>query len=201
MTYSTIEYIIIVQYIERRVQTVNERIKILREALELSMEKFGAKIGLTRSAISKIESGSKPSDQTVLSICREFNVREEWLRNGNGEMFSNLTEDEFSKAAATFSNDPFVRGLLVEYWKLDEDNKRLFREFIHKLSDNMREQTSKQETEQCFADNKTIKKKSSASTDLTAPVDFSHLTIDEKVALYRQELERERKVEEESEVS
>lgn len=119
---------------------MNERIKILRTELNLSMEKFGNRIGLTRSAISKIESGSKPSDQTVISICREFNVREEWLRNGSGEMFLNFTEDEFSKAAAMLSNDAFIRSLVIEYGKLSEDNKNLFRDFIHRISDAMREQ-------------------------------------------------------------
>lgn len=117
---------------------MNERIKILRESLGLSMEKFGAKIGLTRSAISKIESGSNPSDQTIISICREFNVRDAWLRNGEGDMFLDLTEDEFAKAAASLSSDVFVRSLIVEYWKLDDDGKKLFREFIHRLSDGMR---------------------------------------------------------------
>lgn len=118
---------------------MNERIKTLREKLGLSMEKFGGRIGLTRSAISKIESGSNPSDQTIISICREFNVREEWLRSGSGEMFLDLTEDEFAKAAAILSNDAFARSLIVEYWKLDEDSKQLFKNFIHRLSDNMRE--------------------------------------------------------------
>lgn len=119
---------------------MNKRIKLLRTKLNLSMEKFGNRIGLTRSAISKIESGSNPSDQTIISICREFNVREEWLRTGNGEMFLDLTEDEFSKAAAMLSKDPFVRSLIIKYWKLDEDNRKLFREFINMLSDSTGEQ-------------------------------------------------------------
>lgn len=119
---------------------LNERIKVLREELGLSMEKFGGRIGLTRSAISKIESGSNPSDQTIISICREFNVNEEWLRNGKGDMFLDFSEDEFTKAAAMLSNDAFVRSLIIEYWKLDDDSKNLFRNFIHRLSDNMRGQ-------------------------------------------------------------
>lgn len=120
---------------------LNERIKELRTALELSAEKFGSHVGVTRSAISRIENGIvNVTEQMILSICREFNVREEWLRNGNGEMFLDFTEDEFTKAAATLSNDAFVRSLIIEYWKLDDGSKKLFRNFIHKLSDNMRVQ-------------------------------------------------------------
>jgi len=122
------------------VSNLNERIKTLRKKLNLSTEKFGMKIGLTRSAINKIEKGNKPSEQTIISICREFNVNEEWLRTGEGDMFLDLTEDEFIKAAASLSNDKFVRSLIIEYWKLDDDGKNLFRTFIHGLSDNMREQ-------------------------------------------------------------
>ena len=118
---------------------MNERIKELRSTLGLSAEKFGTRVGVTRSAISRIENGVvNVTEQMILSICREFNVREEWLRTGSGEMFLDLTEDEFAKAAAQLSNDTFARSLIVEYWKLDEDSKRLFRNFIHKLSDDMR---------------------------------------------------------------
>lgn len=64
---------------------MNKRVFKVRTALNLSMEKFGSKIGLTRSAISKMEAGTSGlSEQTIKSICREFNVNEEWLRTGEG---------------------------------------------------------------------------------------------------------------------
>lgn len=119
---------------------LNERIKELRSTLELSAEKFGSRVGVTRSAISRIENGIvNVTEQMILAICREFNVREEWLRNGTGDIFLDFTEDEFSKAAAMLSDDPFIKSLIIEYWKLDEDSKKLFRNFIHKLSKNMQE--------------------------------------------------------------
>ncbi|MCM1217548.1 MAG: helix-turn-helix transcriptional regulator [Lachnospiraceae bacterium] len=120
---------------------MNKRLKLLRKELSLSQEAFGKRLGVTGTAISRIEIGNRAvTEQMVLAICREFNVREDWLRNGTGDMFLDFTEDEFSKAAATLSNDPFVRSLIVEYWKLDEDSRKLFKDFIHKLSDNMRRQ-------------------------------------------------------------
>lgn len=120
---------------------MNERLKSIRKILSLSQDAFGKKLGVTGAGISKIESGDRGiTEQMILAICREFNVNEEWLRNGNGDMFLDFTEDEFSKAAAILSNDMFVRSLIIEYWKLDDNNKKLFRDFIHKLSDSMREQ-------------------------------------------------------------
>lgn len=74
---------------------MGERVKELRKALGLSGEKFGEKIGVTRSAISDIERGRNGlSDSNILAICREFNVNEEWLRTGSGEMFKDMTLDE-----------------------------------------------------------------------------------------------------------
>ena len=74
---------------------INERIRELRKSFGLSGEKFGERIGLKKVAISQIETGrSMPTEQTILSICREFGVSEDWLRNGNGDMFIPMTRDE-----------------------------------------------------------------------------------------------------------
>ena len=67
-----------------------ERIKAVRLAQvpKLSQEAFGARIGVTGATISRLESGDRAvTDQNILSICREFNVNEAWLRTGEGEMF------------------------------------------------------------------------------------------------------------------
>ena len=67
---------------------IGERIKELRKSLGLTLEEFGKKLGVGKSAISNIENGSRNlTDQMALSIRREFNVREEWLRDGTGDMF------------------------------------------------------------------------------------------------------------------
>lgn len=72
-----------------------ERIKDLRLRLKLTMEEFGKRLGIQKSAVSKIENGSVSlTDQNRIAICREFNVREEWLRNGDGEPFAEVSRDE-----------------------------------------------------------------------------------------------------------
>lgn len=120
---------------------IGERIGKLIETLGIKKVRFAERLKIDQSYVTQLTNGKRnPSDRTISDICREFNVREEWLRNGSGEMFLDFTEDEFSKAAATLSNDAFVRSLIIEYWKLDEDSKKLFRDFIHRLSDNMQGQ-------------------------------------------------------------
>lgn len=74
---------------------MNTRIKALRKAEGLTLEKFGERIGISNSALSAIETGkNNPSDQTIRSICREFRVREEWLRDGEEPMFMRMTPDQ-----------------------------------------------------------------------------------------------------------
>ena len=65
--------------------TQGERVKAIRKAKEMTMEKFGKRLGVTRTAISNIESGNRGvTEQMLTSICREFNVNEDLLRTGAG---------------------------------------------------------------------------------------------------------------------
>ena len=67
-------------------ESIGSRIKAVRKALNLTTTKFGERIGIKNPSVSMIETGkSNPSDRTILSICREFNVNENWLRTGEGE--------------------------------------------------------------------------------------------------------------------
>lgn len=69
--------------------TINERVKLIRKDLNLTMEKFGQRLGITKVAISLIESGKNSlTEQNIKSICREFNVDYIWLTTGEGEMFA-----------------------------------------------------------------------------------------------------------------
>jgi len=69
--------------------TLGERIKKVRRDEDLTQYDFGKRIGIKGNSVSLIESGNRnASDQVILSICREFNVNEDWLRTGEGEMFA-----------------------------------------------------------------------------------------------------------------
>lgn len=73
---------------------MNERIKKIRKSLDMTQEAFASKIGLKQNSIALIESGKRNiSSQAILAICREFNVREEWIRTGTGEMFKPAPTD------------------------------------------------------------------------------------------------------------
>lgn len=74
---------------------MNERIKALRESLKKSQEEFGKDLGLTRNYISLVENGNRNlSGQTIKLLCSMFNVNEDWLLTGNGNMFIEKSKDE-----------------------------------------------------------------------------------------------------------
>lgn len=83
--------------------TQGERLKEIRKSLGLTLEKFGSRIGVGKTAISKLEHDQcSITDQMRKSICREYNVSEEWLVNGTGEMFSKVDrEDQIMRWAAS----------------------------------------------------------------------------------------------------
>lgn len=67
--------------------SVGSRIKELRNSLDLTQQKFADRLGIQRGIIGKYEVDvSAPSDAVISLICREFNVREAWLRDGEGDM-------------------------------------------------------------------------------------------------------------------
>lgn len=115
---------------------MNERLKKLRKSLDLTQQTFANKLGVKRNTVGQWECGINPlTDQTILSICREFNVNEDWLRNGTGEMF--VTSD-------TFCLDDFVKQkgatdfeleIVKIYFELDPDiRKAVMEHFKSKLS-------------------------------------------------------------------
>lgn len=74
---------------------MNTRIKAVRTQLDMTQDKFAAKMGVKKNNIACYETGkSKPSDSVITLICRTYNVNEDWLRTGVGEMFVQRSREE-----------------------------------------------------------------------------------------------------------
>ena len=110
------------------------RIKKIRQSFKLTQEEFGSRLGVSRDVINNLERGRVSlKDHIIKLICVEFNVNEEWLRTGEGEMFKAVSkEDEYFKAATELSihGDDMAMQAVIEYWKLDEDSKKLLKDFM-----------------------------------------------------------------------
>jgi len=149
---------------------MNIRFKLIRKTLNLKQEEMGNKLGVTKATISRLEKGiNNFTEQMIKSICREFNVNEEWLRNGTEPMF--IEPD-------TFSLDEFLKqrnatdieiDIIKTYFNMPEDLRNgLIDYFKNQVLSNIR-------------------------NDLAATKEVDTNSIDYEVEAYRKELEAEQK--------
>ena len=112
--------------------TINQRIKHLRkDLLKLTQTEFGDKLGLGKTAISKMESNtSTVTEQNKKMICKEFNVSYAWLMEGIGEVFIE-TEDLFiDLLAKEYDLDELQVRLIEKFVKVDKENREAFMNFL-----------------------------------------------------------------------
>lgn len=125
---------------------MDERIKELRQVLGLTQQAFADKLSTSRSNIANYEVRKNfPSDAVISLICREFNVNEEWLRNGTGEMFKEmLPEDEIASYVEDLleeKDNPFfslIIDMMRTYCELDEPSRKVALEYFRRLRDNIK---------------------------------------------------------------
>lgn len=153
--------------------TICSRLKLLRkENLKLTQAKFGEKIGFKATAIGQMESGDRNvTDRTILLICKEYHVNEEWLRNGTGDIFiesDSFSLDEYikSKGATQLELD-----LIKSYFEIPED---LRNSLMNHFKNNILKQMN--------------------NTEEAATIESTSVNnIDYEVESYRKELEAEQK--------
>ncbi len=119
---------------------MKNRIKELRKQLGLSQTEFGAKIGVKQTTVAGYENGLRsPSDAAILSICREFNVNETWLRTGEGKMFVEKTRDEeiaaFIGRALSDETPTFKKRLISVLARLSEDEWTMLENRLKEIVD------------------------------------------------------------------
>lgn len=115
---------------------MNDRLKKLRKALDLTQQEFADRIGVKRNSLANYETGrNTPIDAIIVSICREFNVNEEWLRTGAGDMFlpvdrnadiAKLTKMLLDEESDSFKNRfiSMLANLTTEEWEFLERKAR-----------------------------------------------------------------------------
>ncbi len=111
-----------------------ERVKCLRAMLELSQEAFGNKLGVTKTAISRIEKAERSlTDQMAKAICREFNVNWAWLTEGIGDMFSDLPETLLDEVAEEYDLDDVDKLLVKRYMQLSHEKRAVIKEYLESV--------------------------------------------------------------------
>lgn len=119
-------------------EQLSERIRELIRVRGKKKAEFARALNVSQAFVSQMCSGERmPSDRTIADICREFDVSEEWLRNGTGPMFVEKTRDE--ELAEFFGHvlarDDFKQRLLAALSRLDESEWAMLEQVARKLLD------------------------------------------------------------------
>lgn len=117
---------------------MQERIKEIRKHYKLTQTEFGERIGVKGNTITGYETGIRtPSDAVIVSICREFNCNEVWLRTGEGDPFQEETrQEQIMRFAAQTVNgsDEFKKAFVSMLAKMDADDWENLAKLFRKLS-------------------------------------------------------------------
>ena len=125
--------------------TINKRIEMLINDLHITKTAFADKLKVTQAYISKlINVGGNPSDRLIEDICEKYNVNEEWLRSGTGEMFRIIPEED--ETAVIVSNllekdnafYDIIKGLMKTFDQLDPSSQDALISFSEQFLNNLK---------------------------------------------------------------
>jgi transcriptional regulator with XRE-family HTH domain len=104
--------------------------------MNLSQEAFGIRLGVTAAGISKIEGAKRHlTEQMLKLICSEFNVNEQWIRSGEGDIFRQKLPFGLEQLAKDYQLDNMDLRIILEYIMLDESKREIIKEYIIKLAE------------------------------------------------------------------
>lgn len=122
-------------------EIMNKRIKELRNALHKSQEEFGKYLGLSKSGVSEIEAGRRNvTDQHIIMLknCTAFNINEDWLRHGTGEMFLQKSAEQelidFTANLLIGEKDDFKKRLISALAKMTDEQWDVLESVIDDIS-------------------------------------------------------------------
>lgn len=121
---------------------MKQRLRELRKTLNLNQTEFGNRIGVKQSTITGYETGKRiPLDSVIFSICREFNVNENWLRSGEGDMFLPFEDDVAEMVSQLLEvSNPFydlILDMMVSFNELDDKGKQAICNYTALLAERM----------------------------------------------------------------
>lgn len=113
---------------------INERVKQIRQDLNLSQKSFAEEMGLSRDVISNIEYGRTDVKENVIkSICKFYRVNYFWLTEGKGDPYLGPPDILMDDVVERYSLDEFDRKIVEEYVKLDPDSRSAIKKFIQNV--------------------------------------------------------------------
>ena len=111
---------------------MHDRVKNIRKHLNLTQEEFGNRLGITATAVSRIEKGTRPvTSQMQKAICNVFKVDEDWLRDGLGEMFGDPDAELQAMVDVAMTGQNNIRkAMIIAIASLPEEELAIFEKFL-----------------------------------------------------------------------
>lgn len=127
---------------------INERIRHLRkDILKLTQLEFSKELNISRSNMGNIEIGRiAVTNRVIIDICETYNINEEWLRTGQGEMYKKRLEtDEVSEYVEELleydgEGNPFfdmIIEMMKTYKELDEKSQVVIRNYFGSIKESI----------------------------------------------------------------
>ncbi|NBJ87896.1 XRE family transcriptional regulator [Acutalibacter sp. 1XD8-36] len=173
--------------------TLGERVRKIRRQMDLTQQDFGKRIGIKSNSVSLIESGGRnASDQVILAICREFDISEDWIRTGAGEMFEPEATNALDALVKERGISRAEQILIEKFLNLKPENRQAVMDYLLDVA--------------AAISGTVTPNDSSASVYVPeVPVDeynaAADIDIDAEVARYRAELEDQKKAAEKLQAS
>ena len=111
--------------------TINERVKMVRKELGLNQTDFGKRIAIAQGYLTNVENGRRDvTEKTIRLICLEFNVSENWLRTGEGEMFIESDSTIVSQLSSEYGLDAFEKAMINGFLKMKPEQRAMLKEWV-----------------------------------------------------------------------
>ena len=116
-------------------ETIGQRINVVRKKLNLTLEKFGEKIGISKVSVRAIEKGiNNPSKQTIKLICSVYNVDYAWLTQGVGEdIFISIPESKIDQIMEDYGLTEKERPLVRGYLEAPEEVRQQVADYLNSI--------------------------------------------------------------------
>lgn len=112
---------------------MNERLKELRKYLGLTQKSFAQKLGITDSGLSNLENGKRNlTEQMIISICREYNVNRDWLVDGAGDMFADLSGATLEDFIRKYDLTTYDLAFISDYCNLPKEHRAIIMQFFNR---------------------------------------------------------------------
>lgn len=127
-------------------ETIGQRINVVRKKLNLTLEKFGEKIGISKVSVRAIEKGiNNPSEQTIKLICSVYNVDYAWLTQGVGEdIFISIPESKIDQIMEDYGLTEKERPLVRGYLEAPEEVRQQVADYLNSIVERERARREKE---------------------------------------------------------